>query len=130
MHVFSDLGGRYGDCVYHLPIPVGYKHLGIVHLEMINILVAVKLFAGLWAKRNASDNQAVVQVLSTGKTRDPFLAACSRNVWQMAAADDIDLTYVHVLGKNNQVADLLSRGQFFHQNMVHGSKISCGFLYL
>ena len=87
------------------------QSLGIVHLGMIDILVAMKLFAGAWAKRHVlikCDNQAVIQVTSTGKTRDPFLAACSRNIWPMAAAGDIDLTYVHVLGKNNQVADLLS----------------------
>ena len=96
------LCGRYGDCVYHLPIPVGYKQLGIVHLDVINILVAMKLLAGMWARQHIlikGDNQILVQVLSTGTTQDPFLAACSRNVWQIAATGDIDLTYIHVLGK-------------------------------
>ena len=58
-----------------------------------------------------------MQVLSAGRARDPFLAACARNIWQIAAVQDIDLTYVHILGKNNQVADLLSRWQHSEQNM-------------
>ena len=88
---------------------------------MVNILVAIKLFAGAWARKHIlfrCDNQAVVQVLSTSRTRNPFLAACARNVWQLAAIGGIDLTYVHVLGRNNQVADLLSRWNHTHQNVV------------
>ena len=55
---------------------------------------------------------AVVQVLSKGKTKDPFLGACARNIWLLAAKNDIDLTYVHIQGKLNCVADLLSRWQY------------------
>ena len=57
------------------------------------------------------DNLAVVTVLTSGKTRDGFLAACARNIWFALGRNDIDASYVHVLGKNNQVADLLSRWQ-------------------
>ena len=32
---------------------------------------------------------------------------------------DIHLQYVHVLGKNNSVADLLSRGQYSEQNVAY-----------
>ena len=35
------LGGRCGHLVYHLPIVKHYANLTIVHLEMVNILVAV-----------------------------------------------------------------------------------------
>ena len=55
------------------------------------------------------DNDAVVKVLSHGRARDLFLAACARNAWYIAADADVDVCYVHVMGKNNQVADLLSR---------------------
>ena len=50
-----------------------------------------------------------VSVLQSGRAHDPFLAACAWNIWYVAALQDIDLSYVHVLGKNNRVADLLSR---------------------
>ena len=40
----TGLGGRCDKVVYHVPIPKHYKNLAIVHLEMINILVAVCLY--------------------------------------------------------------------------------------
>ena len=57
------------------------------------------------------NNNAVVQVLRSGKRRDPFLATCARNVWLVAAQADIDITYIHIPGKKNTVADLLSHWQ-------------------
>ena len=55
----------------------------IVHLEMINIMLAVKLFASQWKCLKLlvkCDNDAVVKVLKSGRARDPFLAACARNI--------------------------------------------------
>ena len=86
--------------------------MNIAHLEMVNILVALKVFCRQWAGKRVMvhcDNQAVVCVLQSGKVRDPFLGACARNVWLWAATFDIELTYVHVMGKYNRAADLLSR---------------------
>ena len=60
----------------------------------------------------------MVKVLTAGKARDPFLGTCARNVWYLAALADINLQYTHVLGKNNTVADLLSRWQYSDQNML------------
>ena len=106
------LGGVWQNFVYHLQIPYGYKGLNIAHLEMVNILVALKVFSHQWAGKRVlvhCDNQAVVCVLQSGKARDPFLGACARNVWLWAATFDIEVTYVHVMGKYNRAADLLSR---------------------
>ena len=47
--------------------------------------------------------------LSAGHTKDPYLESCARNVWYLAAQHDIEVLYVHVLAKGNQVADLFSR---------------------
>ena len=55
------------------------------------------------------DNEVVVTVLMSGKTKDPYLAACARNIWYIASLDDIDLCYVHVRGEHNRLADMLSR---------------------
>ena len=44
------LGGVFHNLVYHVPIPPGFCNLNIVHLEMINILVALKLFCNNWTK--------------------------------------------------------------------------------
>ena len=59
----------------------------IVHLEMVNILLAVRLFQVQWSGRRGlirCDNEAV-------------------------ALADMDLQYAHIRGLDNGVADLLSR---------------------
>ena len=106
------LGGVWQNCVYHLPISYGYKGLNIEHLEMVNILVALKVLCRQWARKRVlihSDNQAVVCVLQLCRAKDLFLGASARNIWLWAATHDIDLMYVHVVGKHNRTADLLSR---------------------
>ena len=108
----TGLGGRSGNLIYHLPIAKGYRNWTIVHLEMVNILLAVRLFKDLWASKKVlihCDNAAVVTVLRSGKTRDPYLGACVRNVWYVTATYDIDLQYTHIRGIGNKVADALSR---------------------
>ena len=100
----TGLGGRWQNVVYHLPIPRNYQNLGIVHLEMGNILVALHLFARFWSRKRIlirCDNQAVASVLNTGKTRDPFLAACTRNVWLVTSQADTEVVYTHIKGSNN-----------------------------
>ena len=44
------VGGHWHNMAYHLPVPRGYKNLDIVHLEMVNILVAVRIFGLHWKK--------------------------------------------------------------------------------
>ena len=110
----TGFGGCSGDCIYHLSIPRGFRNLTIVHLEMVNILLAIRTFKRQWATKRVliqCDNEAVVTVLRSGRTRDPYLAACARNIWYAAAAADIDLQYVHIRGIENKVADVLSRWQ-------------------
>ena len=51
--------------------------------QVVNILLALRLFAKLWSTKKIlipCDNQAVVTVLKSGKTRDAFLAASARNI--------------------------------------------------
>ena len=106
------LGPCWGQWVYHLPLQLGYGSYSIVHLEMVNIFLALKVFRYFWQKCKIlirCDNQAVVTVLNTGKTRDPYLAACAQNVWYLASVHDIDLQYVHIRGEHNKIADCLSR---------------------
>ena len=88
------------------------KFSPIVHLEMLNVVVALRLWGGHW--RNGCitifcDNYSVVQVIMSGKTKDPFLALCIRNIWLLAAYNDIELIVRHIPGINNTIADTLSR---------------------
>ena len=120
----TGFGGRCGQFVYHLPITRGFRNWTTVHLEMVNMLLAMRLFANIWAAKKIQinwDNQAVVTVLMTGKTHDAFLAACTSNIWYVTAIHDMGVQYKHVNGVNNQVADILSRWQ--------GSPAQVEFLY-
>ena len=111
------LGARCGDQVYAIEIPLNFRNMGIVHLEMINILVAIRTWATLWQGKTIRihcDNQAVVSVLTTGKTRDALLAATARNILMETAAH-ICLRTVHISGKDNLIADNVSR--FFLGNI-------------
>ena len=72
------------------------------HLEIVNILLVLRLFAPQMDRMPnhvRCDNQ-VVHVLKSGKMKDPFLAACVRNVWFWAQIQDV----------RNQVTDLCPDG--------------------
>ena len=86
---------------------------------MVNILVAIKVWHVQWAGLSVMikcDNQAVVSVLTTGRTRDQTLATYARNIFMWLSAFNIDIKVVHVAGKLNPVADLLSRWRFTVNN--------------
>ena len=60
--------------MYALPIPCGFGNYTIVHLEMLNIMVALKVWGQHWSNKCVEikcDNLAVVSVLQEGKARDP-----------------------------------------------------------
>ena len=109
----TGLGGVWNNQVYATPIFDIYGiELKIVHLEMLNLLIALKLWAHEWSHsvvRFFWDNLAVVQVVRTGKTRDNMLSLCLRNIWLITATHDTDLHIEHIQGRSNKIADLPSR---------------------
>ena len=110
----TGLGAIFGHHIYSLPIPIGYNDYTIVHLEILNIVVALKLWGESWQDQVIEimcDNMAVVEVLTSGRARDPTLATCARNIWLLTALFNIQLLVKHVPGVQNQTADLFSRWQ-------------------
>ena len=109
----TGLGGVLNNEVYATRLLNVYqKELKIVHLKMLNLVIALKLWAENWAHSTVKfycDNSAVVQVIQTGRTRDDMLALCLRNIWLISATYDITVTVDHISGKANNIADLLSR---------------------
>ena len=106
------LGARWGHQVYNLTIPLGYNNRNICHLEMLNILLALRVWKDQWTSSTISvacDNQVVVQVLNSGKIRDLTLAAIARNIQFHVATRDIGLRVTDIPGKSNILSDLLSR---------------------
>ena len=98
--------------VYAFKIPVSFHNYVIVHLEMLNILVTIRAWKKFFQNKRIlikCDNQAVVSVLTSGRTSDLTLGAIARNIMMETATYDIDLQVIHVLGVDNKIADLLSR---------------------
>ena len=78
----------------------------------VKYLVAIRIWACQWhgkAVRIFCDTAAVVSVLNSGKTRDLTLAAIARNIFMEKAQVDIDLKTVYIMGRVNEIGDILSR---------------------
>ena len=108
----TGMGATFANMVYALPIPSDCKKLHITQLEMLNVVVALKVWASAWSNKIIDikcDNLAVVEVLTSNKTKDAFLATCARNVWLICAIFNISIRVWHIPGKYNHIADLLSR---------------------
>ena len=58
-------------------------------------------------------------MLNTGKTCDRVMAKCARNVFLWLCAFNVDIQVIHISGKMNPVADLLSR---WHKTVDNVSK--------
>ena len=116
-HIYLDtcltgLGGCFKNMVYTISLPLGFKNYSIVHLEMLNIVVALKVWGPMWRDARIQihcDNLAVVQVLTSGGSRDSILSTCAHNIWLLSALYNISIQFSHIAGVENTVADLLSR---------------------
>ena len=108
----AGLGAVFQNMVYSLPLPKGYMGYNIVQLEILNIVVACKVWANHWSNKRIKiwcDNQAVVEVLTTGRCKDHILAVCARNIWLISAIYNFQIKAQHISGHRNVTADLLSR---------------------
>ena len=111
----TGFGGIFDNQCYALAIPKNFNNYSIVHLEMVNIVVALKIRATQWACKKLHtkcDNMAVVDVFTSGRTKDTILACCARNIWLLSAIYNISIHIEHIPRKSNIVADLLSRFKF------------------
>ena len=98
----TGLGGGVEQYVYHLYVEHVFRNCTIGHLEMINILLSIRIFAKHWQGCRVlvkCNNEAVVTMLRTCKTKGAFLASCIRNILHVASLEDVDVKYVHVSRK-------------------------------
>ena len=109
----TGLGGIWNNEVSSTPVfDLFPGDLKIVHLEMLNLVIALRVWAKKWTHSVVKfycDKISVVQVVRTGRTRDHILALCLRNIWLITASSDIDLQIEHTQHSHNIQADLLSR---------------------
>ena len=107
-------GAVAGDQFYAAPFPERVLNMEhpIAHLELLNIVVAVKVWRARWTGWTVQifcDNMNSVHVLQTGKSRDNFMRSCAREVFLYTAACDIDIQVCHRPGLQMVWADALSR---------------------
>ena len=85
----------------------------ITELEAINVIVALHSFLSD-AHRGSHvlvecDNLTAVQALRWGRARNHILAECARMSWMLQAILDVTVSFAHIAGVSNGVADALSR---------------------
>ena len=118
-------GAVAGEQFYATPFPesvIRADHT-IAHLELLNIVVAIKMWRVRWAGWTVQvfcDNLNSVHVLQSGRSRDHFMRACAREVFLHTAANDIDIQVCHRPGLAMVWADALSRE---HTGERHAARV-------
>ena len=109
----SGAGGFSESHFYKLAFPPQIASLHISQLEAINVVVAIKTLVSPEISHTRvlvkTDNMGAKFALSTGKTRDPVLAACARELWLISALQELDIMIHHAPGDSLVLADALSR---------------------
>ena len=89
------LGGCYDNSIYALQIPKCFGGCGS------NVVVALKIWGLTCADKSIQimcDNIAMVEVLTFGRTRDPIMATCARNIWLLVAMFNVNIVASHITG--------------------------------
>ena len=113
----SSLKGCGGICHYqyfHSSYPVWIldQSLPIHKLEMLSVLIAIRFWGSHCTGSKVQifcDNEPVVRVINSSKTKDEFLSTCLRELWLVVSTYGFELRCVHLPGVDNRVADWLSR---------------------
>ena len=114
--------GGFSDSQYYSLLFSQGKKEGrhISQLEAINIVVALKTLIpkDMTSHRIllTTDNTPSVYALNSGRTRDYILAACSRELWLIAALQHLSIIIEHAPGATLILADALSRR---HMSQTH-----------
>ena len=110
----SGIGGTDGQYAYSAQLTQADDGvINITEMEMVNVVIAIHTLLSQEDRgkhiRIRCDNQAAVSVLQTGKANNPILQDCARAVWMTQALLGVEMSYDHIPGRDNNVADALSR---------------------
>ena len=101
----------------------------IAHLELLNVVVALKVWRSTWRGRRvrvACDNTNACLAINSGRSRDPYIQSCVRELFRYCAAGDIELRAEHTPGRLLTRADALSRahtGQIFRDKLCADTEL-------
>ena len=103
----------FDECIsFAFPSAIAPLALHINALELFVLVMAVRLWAPKLAGSRfqiSSDNDAAIQVVRSGRSRDAFMHCCLRQLWFTSARYDLELYVSHIPGVHNVFADCLSR---------------------
>ena len=94
------------------PLAVLREERTIAQLELLNIVVAIKVWAPEWSGQRVRvfcDNTNAVLAAQTGRSRDPYVQQCVRELFQWCTRYDVELHVTHRAGTLMAKADPLSR---------------------
>jgi hypothetical protein len=97
------------------------KELHISALELLTVLLAVRLWCAQYHGMRIiilCDNLASVQVLNSGRTKDPWMLLCVREIAFLCAQHNLELRAQHIAGVLNRIPDLLSRDHLDPANFL------------
>jgi hypothetical protein len=101
---------QYFSCVF--PVHIVDKDHHISTLELLTVMIALKLWASHFSNKRLKihcDNEASVQVINTGRTKDRQMLSIVREIAFISAVHNIQVKGTHVKGVENTFSDLLSR---------------------
>ena len=107
-------GAWYENLWFSLQWPEAARELSIAAKELLPILIACAVWGPRWAKRRVHclcDNEAVVAVLKSRTSKHPHLMHLLRCLFFFEACYDLEISCTHILGRENDLADDLSRNR-------------------
>ena len=110
----SGCGGFCENEYFHKEFPefILNKTLHINALELLSIVICAKIWGPKWKGKEVifnCDNLTSVTVLNSGRSRDPFLQQCLREICFLAAKCEFLIKGNHIAGIENRIPDSLSR---------------------
>ena len=134
--VTSDASGGWGCGAFsssgewfQFPWPENWKAVHITEKELIPIVIAATLWGSLWRGKTIqcwTDNAAVVAIVNSGRSRRSEIAMhLMRTLFFVMARFNLAIFATHVPGKENGVADALSRNNLplFHAQVPRAAKV-------
>ena len=126
----SDASGSWGCGAYvqedyqwfQVAWPSSWKSVNIAVKELLPIVVSAAVWGESWRGLSVifwSDNQAVVECLSSRTARDPHLAHLLRCLFFFEAYFDFGHSACHIAGRLNVAADALSRDKLHDFFSLH-----------
>ena len=127
IHLFTDASGSFGCGAWwgtawlQYPWADEAANLSIAVKELLPIVMACMLWGNTWRNKQVlvhCDNQAVVEVVNSGASKDQNLAQLLRCLFFITAEFQLALKATHITGHSNVQADAISRNNlslFFSQ---------------